>query len=150
SPPSEFAKKPPWYVRNGIGIRAAFFLIHALLSNPKKFHELTLRAFHVKEALPLAACEVYRKGMLTEGLRRTCRGYARAFAQGGAASIRYDEIWKPTLVIAGEEDGVVPLESCTRVVDSIEGSLFQAIPDCGHCAPEERPFEVIEALRKFV
>lgn len=150
SPPSDFAKKPPFYIRNGVGIRFAFFLIHALLSNGKRFHKLTLRAFFVKEALPFEDSEVYRREMLTEGLKKTCRGYARAFAGGGASAVRYDSIEKPTLVVAGVEDTVVPVDSCVAVAESIPQSDLRTIPHCGHCPPEERPEEVIQAITDFV
>lgn len=150
SPPSEFAGKPPWYVRNALGIRVAFFLIRALLSNPEKFRELSSKAVHVEGVLTPEVSEIYRRSMLIEGLKSACFGYAKAFGGNGAASIRYDAISQPTLVIVGEQDGVVSPESCTAVSYSIPGSQLTVIPECGHCPPEERPAEVLEAVGGFL
>jgi pimeloyl-ACP methyl ester carboxylesterase len=45
---------------------------------------------------------------------------------------RLGEIAVPTLVLAGEQDQVVPLASSTLVADRIPGALLVTDPDCGH------------------
>jgi len=150
SPPLEFAGKPPWYVRNGLGIRVAFFLIRALLSNPEKFRKLSSKAFYGEGVITLEVSEVYRRSMLIEGLRDACFGYAKAFGGNGAASIRYDAILQTTLIVVGEKDEVVSAESCAGVSDSISGSQLIVLPECGHCPPEERPVELSRAISEFL
>lgn len=150
SPPSEFAEKPPWYVRNGIGVHVAFFLIRALLSNREKFCEISSKAFYVKGALTPEISERYRQSMLIEGLKQACFGYAKAFAGDGAEAIRYEAISQPTLVIVGENDEVVSAGGCAAVAEAVSESELVVIPECGHCPPEECPAEVIRALFAFL
>jgi pimeloyl-ACP methyl ester carboxylesterase len=45
---------------------------------------------------------------------------------------RLGEIGVPTLVLAGEQDQVVPLASSRLVADRIAGARFLTDPDCGH------------------
>ena len=45
---------------------------------------------------------------------------------------RLGEIGVPTLVLAGEQDQVVPLASSRLVADRIPGARFLTDPDCGH------------------
>jgi pimeloyl-ACP methyl ester carboxylesterase len=45
---------------------------------------------------------------------------------------RLAEIAVPTLVLAGEEDQVVPPEATRQVADRIKGARFEVDPDCGH------------------
>lgn len=150
SPPSEFAEKPPWYVRNGLGIRAAYFMIRALLSNPEKFRELSGKAVHVEGVLTEEVSEIYRRSMLIEGLKKACFGYAKAFGGKGADSIRYEKVAQPVLVIAGEKDAVVSSKSCEVVAGKIAESSLVMLPECGHCPPEERPGEVVTAISNFL
>lgn len=150
SPPSEFAEKPPWYVRNGIGIRAAYFMIRALLSNPEKFRELSGKAVYVDGVLTEEVSEIYRRSMLIDGLKKACFGYAKAFGGNGASSIRYEAVTKPVLIIVGKEDAVVSPASCEAVAEKVSDSSLVVLPECGHCPPEERPDEVIYAIREFL
>lgn len=45
---------------------------------------------------------------------------------------RLGEITVPTLVLAGEQDQVVPLASVTQVADGIQGARLLTDPACGH------------------
>jgi pimeloyl-ACP methyl ester carboxylesterase len=45
---------------------------------------------------------------------------------------RLGEIGVPTLVLAGEQDQVVPLASSRLVADRIPGARFLTDPECGH------------------
>lgn len=45
---------------------------------------------------------------------------------------RLAEIDVPTLVLAGEQDQIVPLESTRLVADRIPGALLVTDPECGH------------------
>jgi len=148
-PPSEFAQKPPWYLRNVLGMRVAYFMIRALLSNPQKFKEVSGRAVYVEGVLTDELADLYRRSMLVEGFKQACFGYGKAFATGAADFIHYDAISQPVLVIAGERDAVVSVQSCRVVAEKISSSRLIVLPECGHCPPEERPEEVVTLLRAF-
>lgn len=150
SPPSEFAEKPPWYLRNAIGMHSAYFMIRALLTNAEKFKKISGQAVYVDGVLTDEVAEIYRKSMLVEGLKEACFGYGKAFAGGTAKSICYEAIGQPTLVIAGDEDQVVSVNSCRKIAETISCSQLVVIPECGHCPPEERPEEVLALFRKFI
>jgi pimeloyl-ACP methyl ester carboxylesterase len=45
---------------------------------------------------------------------------------------RLGEIGVPTIVLAGEQDQVVPLESSRLVTDRIPGARIVTDPECGH------------------
>ena len=56
----------------------------------------------------------------------------------------------PTLVVAGDEDGLTtPLEMET-MHRAIRGSIFRRIPKAGHYSPFEQPEEVHRVLRDFL
>ena len=54
----------------------------------------------------------------------------------------------PTLVIAGEDDGV-PLSELELMHQRIAGSQFRVIPKAGHYAAMEHPTEFARLLRTF-
>ncbi|MDF1824974.1 MAG: alpha/beta hydrolase [Verrucomicrobiales bacterium] len=150
SPPSEFAESPPWYVRNGIGVATAYFMIRALLSNPEKYRELSGKSVYVEGVLTKEVSETYRRSMLIEGLKKACSGYAKAFGGDVTESIRYEAVQQSTLVIVGEKDAVVSAKSCIAVAGKIPESSLVMLPDCGHCPPEEKPREVVSAILDFL
>jgi pimeloyl-ACP methyl ester carboxylesterase len=52
----------------------------------------------------------------------------------------------PTLVVAGRDDQVMPVELLKEVADGIPGARLTVIEDCGHMAALEQPARVLEAL----
>jgi pimeloyl-ACP methyl ester carboxylesterase len=63
---------------------------------------------------------------------------------------RYSEIEVPALIIWGEKDRVVPLESAHRFHAALRASRLLILPETGHVPHEERPLPVIDAITKFV
>ena len=55
----------------------------------------------------------------------------------------------PSLVISGEEDGLIPPLDSHEMATAIPGSEFLVIPGAGHLSPIERPDAFTEALRGF-
>lgn len=56
----------------------------------------------------------------------------------------------PTLVIAGDDDRIVPTGDSRRVADAIPGAMFQEIPACGHLPQEEKPQEFLVLVLPFL
>jgi len=52
----------------------------------------------------------------------------------------------PALVLAGEEDQLMPLENATEMAEAIPNARLVKVPGCGHLATLERPAEVTQAL----
>lgn len=65
------------------------------------------------------------------------------------ASDRLDRITTPTLVIAGEEDILIPVELSRRLHQAIAGSEFQTTPG-GHASVWEHPKPFNEAVIAFI
>ena len=57
----------------------------------------------------------------------------------------------PTLILAGDQDRVDPLEQQEREVFSrIPGAKIKVIRDCGHLIPVDQPGELADSIRNFV
>jgi 3-oxoadipate enol-lactonase len=60
-----------------------------------------------------------------------------------------DQVRVPTLVVAGENDRFVPLESLREVAFAIPGAQWTVISGASHALPAEFPDEIAEALLTF-
>ena len=63
---------------------------------------------------------------------------------------RLNEIRKPTVVYAGEEDFGIPVEKNKFLADNIPGARLVVLKDIGHFYQLERPAEFNAELRKFL
>lgn len=52
----------------------------------------------------------------------------------------------PALVLAGAEDGTVPVTESERLADELPRATLRLLPDCGHFAQEECPDLVLNAI----
>jgi pimeloyl-ACP methyl ester carboxylesterase len=59
-------------------------------------------------------------------------------------------LYVPSLVIAGEEDGVVPLDVARAMVDALPKGRLAVIPLSGHTPNVERPIPTAEAILAFL
>ena len=78
------------------------------------------------------------------------------YRQTGAIMGRQDsrdllkEIWRPTLVAAGDSDKITPPELAREMVSGIVGLKLMLFPECGHFSSIERPAAVTAALRDWL
>ncbi len=63
---------------------------------------------------------------------------------------RLDRIEAPTLILAGKEDRVVPLELVERLAQAIPSSTLTVIEGAAHLLHMERPEEVNRAIIQFL
>ncbi len=72
------------------------------------------------------------------------------------ASMRHDlrervsEIKAPTLIIAGEEDILVPVKYSRILREEIENSTLAILKNCGHVPPIEKPDEFNRIVMRFL
>jgi 3-oxoadipate enol-lactonase len=72
------------------------------------------------------------------------------------ASMRHDlrervsEIKAPTLIIAGEEDILVPVKYSRILREKIENSTLVILKNCGHVPPIEKPGEFNQIVMRFL
>lgn len=149
SPASAFDPMP-WYLHLAPGKELFYRLAHLLLSDPKRYHRIAGLAFHVEESFTEADSEVYRSHLLIEGLRSAWYGFFRSMRDPAFPGCAYDHLDHPVLVLAGEQDTIVPLWKCESLVERLRRAQLEVIPDCGHSAPEEVPSEVAARVRRFL
>jgi pimeloyl-ACP methyl ester carboxylesterase len=63
---------------------------------------------------------------------------------------RVDEIDMPVLVVAGDDDRIVPTEEHIRLSQEIPNARLVIIKDCGHVPQEEKPQEFMSAVAAFL
>lgn len=56
----------------------------------------------------------------------------------------------PTLILAGEEDTLMPAAAAEEMHAGIRGSQLMILPRCGHLAPLEQPQAFNQALSRFL
>lgn len=57
---------------------------------------------------------------------------------------------KPTLVIAGDDDRIIPTPEHARLASEIPGAEYFLIAQCGHVPQEEQPEEFLRAVDAFL
>jgi pimeloyl-ACP methyl ester carboxylesterase len=63
---------------------------------------------------------------------------------------RLSSIGVPTLVIAGAEDAVVPVEDSQRVAEQIPGAEYTELESIGHMVHEEAPLRTTETIASWL
>ena len=79
------------------------------------------------------------------GYAAALRALARFDARGQLAAIR-----RPTLVVAGDRDRVVPLGAKLRVASAIPGAQMVVVPASGHATPYDQPAAFNRVLLEFL
>lgn len=92
---------------------------------------------------------------LFSGLRVKMRADTHVFGfrelyTGWTVMDRLDEIDAPTLVLAGRHDFLSPSEHDAIITDRMPNATLEIIERAGHNAHDERPAEVLRALRRFL
>ncbi|KZL20395.1 MULTISPECIES: alpha/beta fold hydrolase [unclassified Pseudovibrio] len=56
----------------------------------------------------------------------------------------------PAIIVAGEEDSLLPLDRCREMHDAIPNSKLHIIPDCGHLSTLEHPVHTSELIQDWL
>ena len=91
----------------------------------------------------------YRKPLMADNWDRALWEHTKAARAPGLAE-RLNEIQVPTLVIAGADDQIVPLEASLRLAEDIHGTSLVVIENCGHLPQEECPVDFLAAIDNFI
>ncbi len=81
---------------------------------------------------------------------RAISGTLRGLATRPDRTADLPGIGVPTLVLAGAEDAVIPLDESRSMAGQIPGASFVVVPDSGHMAPMENPGATDAALLGFL
>ena len=79
------------------------------------------------------------------GYAAALRALAQFDARGQVAAIR-----RPTLVVAGDRDGMVPLAPKLRLAAAIPGARIVVVPASGHATPYDQPATFNRVLLEFL
>ncbi len=63
---------------------------------------------------------------------------------------RLGAVAAPALVVAGAEDGVVPVEQSERLASDLPDAELVLVPDCGHAVQEECPGDLAAAIADWL
>jgi pimeloyl-ACP methyl ester carboxylesterase len=63
---------------------------------------------------------------------------------------RLKDLHQPALVVAGQEDGAMPLEAMRAFAEGLPHATFKVVPDVGHYYALERPGDFNDELRAFL
>jgi pimeloyl-ACP methyl ester carboxylesterase len=63
---------------------------------------------------------------------------------------RLHRITAPTLVVAPDDDRVIPVEHARRYAEKIPGAVYEEVADCGHAMYFERPEEFTARVAAFL
>lgn len=73
-----------------------------------------------------------------------------AMAERPSSLATLEDINVPTLIIAGEEDTIIPLPEAEAMQQGILGSGIEVIPGAAHMAPVEQPVRFVALLEQFL
>jgi pimeloyl-ACP methyl ester carboxylesterase len=91
----------------------------------------------------------YRKPLQAKNWDRALWELTKASRELNLAE-RIEEIASPALVISGDDDRVVPVESSVRLAEELPNAELVVIPNCGHVPHEECPGPFLEAVEAFL
>lgn len=91
----------------------------------------------------------YRRPLMADNWDRALWEHTKAASAPGLAE-RLIDIQVPTLVIAGADDQIVPLEASLRLAEDIPGTSLVVIENCGHLPQEECPVDFLAAIDNFI
>lgn len=122
-----------------------FILVHTL-GLPTQAKSVAKRIF------PYPEQELLRQGLINQVIQANSRAYRaamRALARFDVRS-RLGEIPCPTLVITGDRDTTVPLESQRQLAEGITGARQVIISQAGHGVTVEKPGAFNQVLVEFL
>lgn len=116
-----------------VGLRRAF--VRAALE----------RSFHDDSLVTRELVDAYRDRLLLRGPAGAYRSLTAPIPRSRLA-IDLVELSRPTLVVWGEEDALIPVAAGRRAAERLPDARFVALPACGHIPMEECPEAWLEAV----
>jgi pimeloyl-ACP methyl ester carboxylesterase len=77
-------------------------------------------------------------------------GTGAAFLHNPELPARLSKITAPTLVLAAEDDRIIPRQHSEAYAAAIAGSVFRVVPRIGHALYQERPDDVADEVIGFL
>ncbi|MGD2166237.1 MAG: alpha/beta hydrolase [Anaerolineae bacterium] len=91
----------------------------------------------------------YRKPLRVENWDRALWQFTKA-SRAPRLEDQIRSVTLPSLVVSGDDDRLVPVESSVRLAEELPNAELTVIPDCGHLPHEECPAAFLDAVLPFV
>ena len=147
----------------GLGRDVGFWLKFATFPHFVEHYGQAFMPFGTRRALGHVRDERTKQDVRALSAMNAKRGTARAFSRTVRDVIgfrgqtrlflqRAHEIaaFPPIAVLWGEADKLIPVAHGRAFTERMEGVRFQSFPECGHYVHQERPAEVVAAIRDFL
>jgi pimeloyl-ACP methyl ester carboxylesterase len=108
------------------------------------------RVFSTPELLDERAVDVYWDRLGRDGGREAAHAMLMQMTRLESLGERLARVDVPTLVVWGDRDGLMPVETGERLVKLLPQGQLQVVEGCGHAVPEERPEALVELVRGFL
>jgi len=106
-------------------------------------------AWHDPSTVTSEDMEGYRKPLRVRNWERALWEFSRAEQDTGLAE-RVDELKMPVIIVAGDDDRVVPTEQSIYLAEQIPGAQLAVLPACGHVPQDECPEAFLQAVQSFL
>jgi pimeloyl-ACP methyl ester carboxylesterase len=113
------------------------------------FDEVHKRAWHDPSKRTSEILDGYEKPMKAENWDRALWEYVLAYESLDLA-MRLNEIKIPVLIIAGDDDPIVPLRGSEKIAEQISHADLVIMPDSGHLPHEENPELFLSIVKTFL
>lgn len=112
--------------------------------------ELGKTAWHDPSKITPEIWDGYTLPLKTDNWDKALLEVARSSGSRENLADRLSELNIPVLVIAGDDDRIVPTQDSIRAASEIPGAELVVIPNCGHAPQEECPNEFLAAVNDFL
>jgi len=112
-------------------------------------NDTILQAWHDPNLVTTETIEGYRKPLKTYNWDRALYEFTIASRPLGL-NARFTELKMPVIVIAGDDDRIIPTEYSVQASKDIPGSQLVILPACGHVPHEECPVAFMKAVTGFL
>lgn len=108
------------------------------------------RVFSTPELLDEPAVDVYWDRLGRDGGREAAYAMLLQMTRLDALHDRITGVQAPTLVVWGDRDSLMPVETGSRLTELLPDATLQIVEGCGHAVAEERPDALVALLREFL
>jgi len=133
----------PWLPEKALGARGAAMIGRA-------FREMAVH----KENFPEELLEAYRRAALQPGALTAMLNYYRALLSGGGGrrqrSLGFPKIDVPTLVVWGEQDTALGVETLEGIEEFVPNVSVHRLPDASHWVQQDSPDQVNAIVRTWL
>jgi pimeloyl-ACP methyl ester carboxylesterase len=113
-----------------------------------EFREFVERQYSTPELLSKRRFDVYWDRVSRDGGVEALFAMEQQMTEIGALADSFRAIDRPTVVVWGDRDRMVPFEDAERATALVPGATLSVVDGCGHAPQEERPVELTRRLRE--